>query len=182
MRTSASGTCRAESVGPSALNPRMGRPAASGFSLLELTLVLAILALAAGFVLLQPGVVDDRRALESQAWQVLAPLQRICDEALVTGRPWGWWAGEGQWQVLSWLDGWYGSVGELDAGTLPPALELDLPGTGSLHLEGDRVPQVVCTPEGLRTPLRLRWTDGDGRALLEIRLAADGRQEWIWPQ
>ncbi len=168
----------------------MIRRASQGFTLLELLVVLAILAIAASLVVLQPGLAGGQRALRAQADDLLSPLVRICDEAILTARPWGVWLGAGEWRVLTRLQGqWQWPAGEQDRGAWPRQPEA-LFSVGGRELEpqpwpqaGEAVaPQVVCLPQGLRTPVEIHWRDGEGRTRLRIELQADGRQQWHWPE
>ncbi len=168
----------------------MNGKAGQGFTLLELLVVLAILSVAVTLVVLQPGLAGGQRALRMQADAVLEPLLRICDEAVLTARPWGVWLGAGQWRVLTRLQGrWQWPGGEQDRGALPRQPEPVFTVGGRVvdpepwpQADEAVAPQVICLPQGLRTPVEIHWRDASGQTRLRIELQADGQQQWYWPE
>lgn len=160
---------------------------AKGFSLIELVIVLVILSILATFLVLSVDLSGGKRAMQIQmnsAWQ---PFDRLCDEALISGRPWGLAFQESGWVMVSYLDQkWSLLNSETDQGKWPADYEWGLytegltgeVWPGKTEQEDQILPQVICLPNGLRTPFYLQMQHE--QLSLSIESQADGTQTWHW--
>jgi type II secretion system protein H len=153
------------------------RPA-SGFTLIEVLVVLAIAATLTTLVILRLGAWQDPQDPQRLLERIAARIGHQCEQALFQSRPRGlrfspstvdaWQGGPEGWQALA-------DRGADAALSIPPstAVMLELGGypvdlaAVEPEPEGSAspaiAPQVVCQPLGELTPFRLILTSADGQ-------------------
>lgn len=130
-----------------------------GFSLLELMVVVAIVAVVSGAVIYAGSVGGGERRVEAEARRVVAVLRAVCDASAI----------EADWVAFGFgaryyagyrmaREGWkpVESSGPLRAYELPPGVIIGVPGRQEpLPLELPESPQVLCSPGGDPGPAEL---------------------------
>jgi general secretion pathway protein H len=148
-----------------------------GFTLIEILVVVAILAIVAAALALAVGGSGERR-LEHEAERLRALLGQACERAELSGREIGaTLTANGYGFRLLGLDGWraFAQDGPLRPRTWPGGMQVELSREGRpLRLAGsdDAPPQLVCFSSGEQTPFTLTLALGDVPA--RYRLSADG--------
>ncbi|MBX3727046.1 MAG: prepilin-type N-terminal cleavage/methylation domain-containing protein [Xanthomonadales bacterium] len=151
-------------------------PAAGGFTLIEVLVVVAIVAVLATAVVISMPASDARRAAR-EADRFHALLALVCEQAELAGRSIG---------IHALADG-YGFSIEIEEGWLPfpdshrfrprrlEGLALAVPGGALPALPpAEPVPMALCGADGALTPFELRFVH-QGRVLQRVRAGADGR-------
>lgn len=125
------------------------RPAAGGYTLIEVLVVLVIASVLAGVAILRIGNDSASARLDTEADRLEIRLDALCERALLTGRPHGvrrtasgydfWRLADGDWRSLPQGD-------RPDGHRWPDGLraELTLRGTRVAPTTGNR-PQLICT-------------------------------------
>ncbi len=169
---------------PVALAPRRthGPAAAAGFTLIEILVVLAIVAvLALALTLAVAG--NTQRRLDDSAEQVRAHIGHACDQAQLSGREIGVTLDPSGY-AFARLDGdrWHGLGGtdELRARRWPAGLRVTLERDGRVLALGGalaRVPQLVCFSSGELTPFVLTLQLGEPPLRRRVLGTAQGTLE-----
>lgn len=169
---------------------------ATGFSLIELLVVIVVLAIAASAVVLSTGTLRADDPVETEARRLVALMRFVSEEALVQGRDFGVEFSPGTYRFLSWdpdtrLWSVVDDEAALRARELPPDLEFALAIDGrEVVLERERrqreadelVPQVAIFSSGEVTPFEL-FVVGDYVAdAWEIRGLVNGEVELTGPE
>lgn len=89
-------------TGLSTRSPRVARPPAAGFSLLELLVVIVILAIMVGMTVLSLGTLRAEDPAETEANRLRALLALVAEEALIQGRDLGVQFFPDGYRFLSW--------------------------------------------------------------------------------
>jgi general secretion pathway protein H len=159
----------------------MGRSrfAAAGFTLIEILVVVAIIAVIAAAALLSVDLAGGERAVESEARRLLELTRLACERAATTGRDYGLQVG-GDRYAFSRVQGAAWRVepeGELRERVLPDGLRLELERVGHAVDTDDEhareQPAVVCAANGELTPFHARIAAREGFAY-EVRGEIDG--------
>lgn len=174
---------------------RPGR--ASGFSLIELLVVIVILAITAAMVVLGTATLKAGDPAETESRRLAALLQFVAEEALVQGRDYGVEFFSDGYRFLSWdPDSRLWSVVDDEAAlrrrALPPDLELALAVDGReviVEQEGRRgrteaealVPQVAVFSSGELTPFELFVVEGFAADAWVLRGQMDGEVVLLSP-
>jgi general secretion pathway protein H len=151
----------------------------SGFTLIEILVVVVILGVVIGAVTLALGAVGGERQLARQAEQVRALFAYACEQAELTGRDLG---------ISVDAQGYRFSVANRDEWIADKASELRarkwLVGTQTkLSRDGQHIavageapqkPQLVCFSSGELTPFRLELALGDVKQRFRIDGQPDG--------
>ena len=175
---------------------RPGR--ASGFSLIELLVVIVILAITAAMVVLGTATLKAGDPAETESRRLAALLQFVAEEALVQGRDYGVEFFADGYRFLSWdPDSRLWSVVEDEAAlrrrTLPPDVELVLAVDGRevvVEPEGRRArdaaetlaPQVAVFSSGELTPFELFVVRGFAADAWVLRGRMDGEVTLLSPE
>ncbi|NHA14461.1 type II secretion system minor pseudopilin GspH [Thioalkalivibrio sp. XN279] len=175
---------------------RPGR--ASGFSLIELLVVIVILAITAAMVVLGTATLKAGDPAETESRRLAALLQFVAEEALVQGRDYGVEFFPDGYRFLSWdPDSRLWSVVEDEAAlrrrTLPPGLELVLAVDGRevvVEPEGRRrqadaeslAPQVAIFSSGELTPFELFLVQDFAADAWLLRGQVDGEVALLSPE
>lgn len=137
-----------------AMKTRIGTavPRFSGYTLLEMLVVVAVIAILSAAVLLAARGTSGDRRIEDEARRMHRVLQLLCDEAVVEGRyaGFGYAAGRYAGYELS-PQGWrvVERAGPLRVHELRAGLSLREPGAErSLPPELPEKPQLLCAPTG----------------------------------
>lgn len=122
---------------------------AQGFTLLELLIVAAIVALLVGFAALTISR-GTHRALETGGDAVVAALDQAGDAAVLSGRPHALLLARDGFMLLRFRDtGWQPAAGSAWRQRLPPGVEFLRAGCGPLaNCNPATRPQVVVLPDG----------------------------------
>lgn len=170
----------------------------SGFSLIELLVVIVILAITAAMVVLGTATLKQDDPAETEARRLTALMQFIAEEALVQGRDYGIeFFGDG-YRFLSWDPDsrlWSVVVDEaaLRRRTLPADLELVLAVDGrEVVLERDErsvqadagtlAPQVAVFSSGEFTPFELFMVEDFAADAWVLRGQVDGELTLLSPE
>lgn len=157
MRTSATGTSTDRKM---TTGSRRARVACSGFTLIEVLVVVVIVGVISAVVLLSVGIGDDR-SLERQARRLTSLVDLALDEALMQGRDFGIEFSQSGYRFVELdplFNRWYAVTGDdvLRTRKLDPGMSFEL------ALE-ER--EVVLSPELAAAPVRddeEDEEDGDG--------------------
>lgn len=147
---------------------------ASGFTLLEVMLVLLLLSLGATMVVATLPGHSYRAGHEGQ--RLAERLNGLARRAALDGRLYGLQVQAGGWQLKSWQQGRWQPLrlpGGADEHSLPDGWRL------TLYVAGEasgNAPQVLILPGGEVTPFRLRYLH-NGQAVTEVAPDDDG-----WPE
>ena len=169
--------------------------AARGFTLVELLVVLALVALLTGLAVLSAGTTGS--PVTREARRLAASLQLAADESRLQGRVLGLRFGNDGYSYFELIMeepeddaptsyAWrlLGPGGVFAPRTWPASLQFELRINGRLvapHLtERPSPPQVVLFPEGDFIPFSLRFDDARG-AGATVRFGSDGSFE-VWEQ
>jgi general secretion pathway protein H len=171
---------------------------ASGFSLIELLVVIVILAITASMVVLGTATLKTGDPAETESRRLAALLQFVAEEALVQGRDFGIEFFSDGYRFLSWdPDSRLWSVVEDEAAlrrrTLPPDLELVLALDGRevvVEQEGRRggadgetlAPQVAVFSSGELTPFELFIVEDFAADAWVLRGQMDGEVALLSPE
>ena len=177
----------------------LARPGhASGFSLIELLVVIVILAITAAMVVLGTATLKTGDPAETESRRLAALLQFVAEEALVQGRDFGVEFFADGYRFLSWdPDTRLWSVVDDEAAlrrrTLPPDVELVLAVDGRevvVEPEGRRAqaaaetmaPQVAVFSSGELTPFELFVVRGFAADAWVLRGRMDGEVTLLSPE
>ncbi len=141
--------------------------ASPGFTLLELMLVLAVMALATGLVLWRmPN--PDERALREEAELLATQLQALRHRALAEGRPYRWQATAGGHRAQAW-----GTTAEPPPALTPWRSALTQSPTPSLELPAEPVaPRLAVELRSSALPNRRAWIEAQGLTPFSVRWEA----------
>ena len=134
--------------------------AARGFSLIEILVAVAIVALMAAAVTISAGGAGAARVAERETQRLRQLLEHACERASLTGRPLGLHVAGIRYGFSDW-DGEHFQViqrDELRLRDLPSGMELRLGGPGAPAIQAEKFgekPQIVCWPSGDLTPFEL---------------------------
>ncbi len=132
---------------------------ARGFTLLEILVVVAIVAVMSGALLLSAAGSGAERRVEDEAMRVVRILQLMCDQSVIEARFIGFGVGSQSYAGYDFTDaGWKVMVASQPLGvyTLPAGLILAIPGEDTpLQPTVPEKPQYVCAPTGEIGPLTL---------------------------
>jgi general secretion pathway protein H len=158
--------------------------AESGFTLLEVLVVVFIIAIVSAFAVLSVDMAGSERELEQEAQRAGRLFGLASQEAIVQGRPMGVRFTEHSYQFLiAGRDAWEEPDDRQTFGpkTIPARWQLVVISDGKripLSKEGNRKeaeePQLLFYPSGDATPLRLIWLDTDGRASRRLEISIAG--------
>ena len=119
----------------------------SGFTLLELLVVMLVMALAAGLIVAvaQP---DERTHLRVEAERLAQLLDLAAEEARLTGSPVAWTADAAQYSFWRWSEvaGWSEARDDLRPRSLRPGLSISDLRIEAMRTEGD--PRLELNPHG----------------------------------
>lgn len=161
------------------------RPRASGFTLIEVMVVLTIIAVLAGMVALRFG----NRGREVQHERELRRLQQAitlaAEEAIVQGRPYGLAISAREYRFCRREQGSWKPI-ETDRGLNPHDLpenlllqiDSELPQSSSARGDGEAegsCPMIRLFPSGEAEPLQLTLRDTAGERQATLALAATGK-------
>ena len=171
---------------------------ASGFSLIELLVVIVVLAITAAMVVLGTATLKTGDPAETESRRLAALLPFVAEEALVQGRDYGVEFFADGYRFLSWdPDSRLWSVVEDEAAlrrrTLPPDVELVLAVDGRevlVEREGRRArdaaetlaPQVAVFSSGELTPFELFVVEGFAADAWVLRGRMDGELILLSPE
>jgi general secretion pathway protein H len=153
--------------------------AARGFSLIEVLVAVAIVALMAAAVVLSVGSAGAGRTAEREAQRLAQLVEHACERASLTGRPHGLHVSLDRYSFSVW-DGTrfvFVNRDELRQRQLPDGMRFELGAVGSGLDLGERFaekPQVVCWPSGELTPFTLDIAVTPRQPLYRVDAAVDG--------
>lgn len=166
------------------MQAQIARPACidarpSGFTLVELLVVLVLISIVVGMVALSVSLVDDKRDMAREMDRLAALVQLVSDEALLQGRDYGLLVEEYGYAFLvySYEKGQWERQGmdeRLRERRLPEGLEF------SLVLEGQRVPLDESARGERLAPQVAILSSGELTAFeLELHQQFTDRSEWL---
>lgn len=175
--------CRAPEAGGRGIarEPRFQR---RGFTLIELVVVVAIIAVLAAAITLSVNAVGAGRQVEREARRFEALVALACERAEASGRDVGVHLGAGAYAFSLFLPaGWrIEATGELRERTLPKGIFLDARRDGvalELAPELPDEPQLVCFASGELTPFALEVGVANPEVpRYRVRGEDDGSLEW----
>jgi general secretion pathway protein H len=153
-----------------------------GFSLIEIIVVVAIVAVLAGAITLSVNAVGAPRTVEREARRFEALVALACERAETSGRDVGVHLGTGNYGFRVFLPGGWRieAGGALRPRELPKGLALDARRDGivlELAPELPDEPQIVCFASGELTPFALDVTAGPDVEPQRVRGEEDGSLE-----
>lgn len=150
-----------------------------GFTLIEVLVAVAIVAMMAAAVVLSVGNAGAVRSAEREAQRLAQLVEHACERASLTGRPHGLHIALDRYSFSVW-DGAnfvFANRDELRQRQLPDGFRFELGASGSGSALGERFaekPQVVCWPSGELTPFTLDIGVTPRQPLYRIEGAVDG--------
>jgi len=152
------------------------RPLRTGFTLIEVLVVVAVLAVVVGAIMLSTTGLDARRA-NREAERLFLLLQLACEQAELGGREIGIHMASGGYGFsLASQERWlpFAAGHRLQERQLEGA-SLEVPSVRLPdHPDYERAPQAVCWPTGELSPLEVRIVHA-GLARARVRTGADAR-------
>jgi general secretion pathway protein H len=153
-----------------------------GFSLIEIIVVVAIIAVLASAITLSVNAVGAPRMVEREARRIEALVALACERAEISGRDVGVHLGTNSYGFSVFLPaGWrIEGGGALRPRELPKGLALDARRDGialELAPELPDEPQLVCFASGELTPFALEVTAGPDVQAQRVRGEEDGSLE-----
>lgn len=149
-----------------------------GFTLLEILVVVAVIAIMSGALVLSAASGGIERRLEDEATRLVRVLQVLCDQSVIEARFIGFGVGRGGYAGYELVDdGWLPipKKGPLAIYQLPEALELKLADRDEkLEPTIPDKPQFVCAPTGELGALDLRLGLVGGNVAWRIALDENG--------
>lgn len=156
----------------------------TGFTLLELLVVVFIIALISGFAVLSVGSADNDRKMEQEVARAGRLFGLAAQEAIIQGRALGLVFSEHSYRFLiAGRDGWQELENEepFRSRNVPPewGLELVLDGKETpMQAQGGGAsaesPQVIFYPNGEVIPFQLIWTSSLGESEYRLEMSEAG--------
>ena len=156
----------------------------TGFTLLELLVVVVLIAVMAGALVLSVQGGSSARTVDTELERVRLVVEALCDRSMLETRYLG--LGLSQTQYVGYEIGASGDwqpiqrEGLFKRHVLPGGLALSLVGEEAPALRPSLPdqPQLLCAPDGLPNPFVLALTAGSGTQTLRAELRRDGTGEW----
>lgn len=158
-------------------------PAADGFTLIEILVVVVIIGVLALAVTLSIATAGGDRQLTRESQRLQALIEHACTEAELTGREIGVRVSRNGYAFsMLGFQGWMASEQkeELRPRTWVPGMQVSLYRDGrEMRLADDESesPQIVCFSSGELSPFVVRLQLGDAPNSYEVRGKADGQIE-----
>jgi general secretion pathway protein H len=163
---------------------RRRRPAARGFSLIEVLVVVAVLAVASGIAVVAVRGVGIERTLEREARRFIGFARLACERAVATGREHGIHVAERRYGASlprrgAWTLERTGALAPVEVadGVVLRLMRESVAVEIGATLDGD--PALVCLPSGELTPFELVVAARSGDAAERVRGRFDGRIERV---
>jgi general secretion pathway protein H len=158
--------------------------ASRGFSLIEVLVVIAVLAVATGIAVVAVRGVGIERTLEREARRFVDFARLACDRAVATGREHGLHVATRRYGASlprrgAWTLERGGALAPIEVaeGVVLVLARDDVVVEIGVALDGE--PQLVCLPSGELTPFELRFAAIAGAAEERVRGRFDGRVERV---
>lgn len=157
--------------------PRHRAPAARGFSLIELLVLVAVIGIVAGIAVIGLSGAGGERQLEREALRLRDRIRLACERAELGGREHGLqFATTGYGFSLPQAEGWRMLPdGELAPWSLPQGVAIEVRRDDrllELDAEFADEPQSICAPGGELLPFRVRIATA--QSAWQVEAAADG--------
>lgn len=164
----------------------MTRPAAAGFTLIEILVVLVIAGVLVGALVIASGG-SGPRALENAARRAQSLVTVACERAVIGGRDIGFAAVDGGLRFGYFeLDGWHEVADRADDELRPRALgegvAIEAEQAGErLQLSSDapQQPPFACLASGELTPFTLRFTRPGVDGIWQLDAQLDGTLQLV---
>jgi general secretion pathway protein H len=171
--------------------PRL--PAARGFSLLELLVVVTIIGIFAAAAILSMGIIGQDRFIEREAIRLRTLVELLQEEALMESRDYGiWFNASGyrfyvfDYERALWMqaaqDRILGSHDLADGLSLTLAVEdrdIRLPVSLDTRSEDPPEPQIIILSSGELTPFEIHFLRPPSETGISLTAQLDGRLEMV---